>query len=43
MTKEQIKAMSDKEFKEWLVKLSSEGRISDIFKVCKIRLGKEKA
>jgi hypothetical protein len=41
VTKEQIKAMSDKSFKEWLVKLSSEGRISDIFKVCKIRLQKD--
>ena len=39
MTPTQIKAMSDKEFKEWLVKLSSEGRLEDIYKACKIRLG----
>jgi len=41
MKPEDIKKMTPAEFKKWLVKLSSEGRISDIFKVCKIRLQKD--
>jgi len=38
MTKEQIKAMTSKEFRDWLTKLNQEGRLRDIYLACKIRL-----
>lgn len=42
MTKEEIKTLTDREFREWLVRLAKENRIKEIAAVCKIRLDKTK-
>ena len=34
---EEIKAMSDKDVREWIVKLVSDRRFEDITAICKIR------
>ena len=39
MTKEDVLKLSDKEFREWMVRLCKEKRIEDIYKISKIRLG----
>ena len=41
MTREEILSLTDREFRDWMVRLAKDNRISDIYAISKIRISKK--
>lgn len=42
MTKEEIKLLSDKDFRDWMTRLIKDNKIKEMAYLCEIRLNKDK-